>query len=228
MAYPNTMLPDPSWSPSLHQCTSPSLPGRPEVAPAETGGIRLPSSLCDVPQLAEGDVVLRRPELRDAPTLVAGSRDPVVREFMQGVVPHPDLASAERWIGEVAPLLWQQDRAACFTLARRDGTAVGSAELVDLRPDEAAAEASIWLLPEARRMRTATAGLRLVCRFGFEILGLQRIDAYAAADNMAVQVVGAAIGFRRAGFRPALFRSSRTHRLHDAVYASLTPGELQR
>jgi RimJ/RimL family protein N-acetyltransferase len=189
--------------------------------------MRLPSSLGDVPPLTEGDVVLRRPRLSDADTLVAGSRDPVVREFMQGIVPHVDRASAERWISDVAPRLWQQDRAACFTLARPDGTAIGSAELVDFRPDEAAAETSIWLLPEARRMRTATAGLRLVCRFGFETLRLRRIDAYAAADNMAVQVVGAAIGFRRAGFRPALFRSSRTHRLHDAVHASLTPDELQ-
>ncbi|WP_377273027.1 GNAT family N-acetyltransferase [Peterkaempfera sp. SMS 1(5)a] len=212
----------------MHQRTCPSPPGRPETAPGEAGGMRLPSSLDDVPPFAEGDVVLRRPELRDAETLVAGSRDPVVREFMQAVVPYVDRASAEQWIEDVAPRLWQQDRAACFTLARPDGTAIGSAQLVDFRPGEGAAEASIWLLPEARRMRTATAGLRLVCRFGFETLRLQRIDAYAAADNMAVQVVGAAIGFRRAGFRPALFRSSRTHRLHDAVYASLTPGELCR
>ncbi|WP_157875978.1 GNAT family N-acetyltransferase [Streptacidiphilus griseoplanus] len=181
-----------------------------------------------MPLLAERDVVLRRPQLRDAEALVAGSRDPVVREFMQAVVPHVDLGSAERWISDVAPRLWQEDRAACFTLARPDGTAIGSAELVDFRLDEGVAEASIWLLPEARRMRTATAGLRLVCRFGFEVLRLRRIDAYAAADNMAVQVVGAAIGFRRAGYRPALFRSSRTHRLHDAVYASLAPDELLR
>ncbi|MFJ6213497.1 GNAT family N-acetyltransferase [Streptomyces sp. NPDC092296] len=199
----------------------------PEQSPAPGGvGVRLPSSLEEVPALTEGGVLLRRPLLQDADALVAGSRDPVVREFMQGVLPHRDRAAAERWITRLAPRLWQQDLAAHFTLAGPDGTAIGLAELVDFRPEEGAAEASLWLLPHARRMRTATTGFRLLCRFGFDVLRLRRIDAYAAVDNMPVQVVGAAIGFRRAGFRPALFRSSRTHQLHDAVYATLVPDDL--
>ncbi|WP_457033704.1 GNAT family N-acetyltransferase [Kitasatospora sp. P5_F3] len=184
------------------------------------------SSLEALSELRDGEVLLRRPEERDADTLLAGSRDPLVREFMQGVLPHPDRDSATRWITEVAPRLWQADRAAYFAVAPLDGPAIGWAELVDLRPEEGAAEASVWLLPEFRKMRTAAAALRLVCRFGFEELGLRRIDAYAAAENMAVQVVGASIGFRRAGFRPALFRSSRTQELHDAVYATLVPEDL--
>jgi RimJ/RimL family protein N-acetyltransferase len=184
------------------------------------------SSLEAVPELADGDVVLRRPVPADADAVVAGSRDPLVREFMQAVFPHQDRESAERWITGPAELLWKQDLAAHFTVARADGTAIGLAELVDLRPAESAAEASLWLLPQARKLRTATGALRLLCRFGFETLGLERIDAYAAVDNMPVQVVGACIGFRRAGFRPGLFRSSRTHQLHDAVYATLVPEEL--
>ncbi|MER5865658.1 GNAT family N-acetyltransferase [Kitasatospora sp. NPDC002040] len=169
---------------------------------------------------------LRRPVEQDADTLVAGSRDPLVREFMQGILPHPDRDSAARWITEVAPELWDADRAAYFAVFDGPGPAVGWAELVDLRPEEGAAEVSVWLLPAARSLRVASCALRLVCRFGFEQLELERIDAYAAADNMPVQVVGAFIGFRRAGFRPQLFRSSRTHTLHDAVYATVVPGEL--
>ncbi|KQV17531.1 hypothetical protein ASC99_25525 [Kitasatospora sp. Root107] len=177
-------------------------------------------------ELRDGELLLRRPEERDADTLLAGSRDPLVREFMQGVLPHPDRDSATRWITEVAPRLWQADRAAYFAVAPPDGPAIGWAELVDQRPEEGAAEVAVWLLPEFRKMRTAASALRLVCRFGFEELGLRRIDAYAAAENMPVQVVGASIGFRRAGFRPALFRSSRTQELHDAVYATLVPEDL--
>jgi RimJ/RimL family protein N-acetyltransferase len=192
------------------------------------------SSVGALSGMRDGELLIRRPEERDAGTLLAGSRDPLVREFMQGVLAHPDRASAVRWINETAPRLWAADRAAYFAVARSDdaatgtegGPAIGLAELVDLRPAEGAAEVSIWLLPEHRRMRTAAAAMRLVCRFGFEELGLRRIDAYAAADNMGVQVVGASIGFRRAGFRPALFRSSRTLELHDAVYATLVPEDL--
>ncbi|WP_162257882.1 MULTISPECIES: GNAT family N-acetyltransferase [unclassified Kitasatospora] len=184
------------------------------------------SSLEALSELRDGELLLRRPEERDADTLLAGSRDPLVREFMQGVLPHPDRDSATRWITEVAPRLWQADRAAYFAVAPPDGPAIGWAELVDQRPEEGAAEVAVWLLPEFRKMRTAASALRLVCRFGFEELGLRRIDAYAAAENMPVQVVGASIGFRRAGFRPALFRSSRTQELHDAVYATLVPEDL--
>ncbi|MFI5528184.1 GNAT family N-acetyltransferase [Kitasatospora sp. NPDC051853] len=204
----------------------------------------------------DGQVLIRRPQERDADTLLAGSRDPLVREFMQGILTHTDRESAVRWITEVAPRLWDADRAAYFAVTlvaeggpedggddgdapedadgpadvdgptQEGGPAVGFAELVDLRPEEGAAEVSIWLLPEHRRMRTAASAMRLVCRFGFEELGLRRIDAYAAAENMGVQVVGASIGFRRTGFRPALFRSSRTQELHDAVYATLVPEDL--
>ncbi|WP_354637119.1 GNAT family N-acetyltransferase [Kitasatospora camelliae] len=183
--------------------------------------------------MRDGQVLVRRPQERDADTLRVGARDPLVREFMQGVLSHPDRESAVRWIAEVAPRLWSADKAAYFAVALADegsagegGPAIGLAELVDLRQEEGAAEISIWLLPEHRRLRTAASAMRLVCRFGFEELGLRRIDAYAAAENMGVQVVGASIGFRRAGFRPALFRSSRTQKLHDAVYATLVPEDL--
>ncbi|WP_157850029.1 GNAT family N-acetyltransferase [Kitasatospora setae] len=180
----------------------------------------------DEPMTADG-LVLRRPHPRDAALVHRGTHDPLVREFLQGVVPHPDTAAAERWLTDIPPMLWRTGRAAYFTLQDAEtGDAVGWAELVDFDPGYERAEVTVWLLPEHRRLRTAKAALRLACRFGFERIGLRRIDAYAAADNMPSQLTGAAIGFRRAGYRPALFRGSRTHRLHDAVHATLVPEDL--
>ncbi|MFJ5229390.1 GNAT family N-acetyltransferase [Kitasatospora sp. NPDC088391] len=184
--------------------------------------------------MAADGLVLRRPCPADAALVHRGTHDPLVREFLQAVVPHRDTAAAERWLAEVPPLLWRTGRAAYFTVeaaAAPDappgtGEPVGWAELVNIDPAAARAEVAVWLLPEHRRLRTAKAALRLVCRFGFERLGLERIDAYAAADNMPSQLMGAAIGFRRAGYRPGAFRSSRTHRLHDAVHATLVPEDL--
>ncbi|MFC8450369.1 GNAT family N-acetyltransferase [Kitasatospora sp. NPDC057223] len=175
--------------------------------------------------LRAGGLVLRRPVVGDAPLVFRGTRDPLVREFLQAVIPHLDVAAAERWLAEIPPLLWAENRAAYFAVDL-DEEPVGWAELVNLDAADDSAEVTMWLLPEHRRMRTATGALRLACRFGFERLGLRRIDAFAAADNMPSQVMGAAIGFRRAGYRPELFRSSRTQRLHDAVHATLVPGDL--
>ncbi|GJF33975.1 hypothetical protein KNE206_66750 [Kitasatospora sp. NE20-6] len=180
----------------------------------------------DEPMAADG-LVLRRPRPTDAALVHRGTHDPLVREFLQAVVPHRDTAAAEQWLAEIPPMLWETGRAAYFTVEAADaGEPVGWAELVNLDPEQECAEVAVWLLPEHRRLRTAKAALRLVCRFGFERIGLRRIDAYAAADNMPSQLTGAAIGFRRAGYRPALFRSSRTHRLHDAVHATLVPEDL--
>lgn len=178
----------------------------------------------DGPMAADG-LVLRRPRPSDADLVHRGTHDPLVREFLQAVVPHRDVAAAEQWLAEIPPLLWATGRAAYFVVETAEGP-VGWAELVNPDAETQSAEVAVWLLPEHRRLRTAKAALRLVCRFGFERLELRRIDAYAAADNMPSQLTGAAIGFRRAGYRPALFRSSRTHRLHDAVHATLVPEDL--
>ncbi|MFJ5921354.1 GNAT family N-acetyltransferase [Kitasatospora sp. NPDC092948] len=175
--------------------------------------------------LTDDGLLLRRPQLSDAALVLRGTHDPLVREFLQAVIPHRDQAAAEQWLAEIPELLWQTGRAAYFTL-EADGSAVGWGELVNLDPTQDSAEIAVWLLPEHRRLRTAKSAMRLVCRFGFERIGLRRIDAFAAADNMPSQLTGAAIGFRRAGYRPALFRSSRTQRLHDAVYATLVPEDL--
>jgi len=180
----------------------------------------------DEPMTADG-LVLRRPRPGDAALVHRGSHDPLVREFLQAVVPHLDTAAAAKWLAEVPPMLWETGRAAYFALEdAASGEPVGWAELVNPDPVRECAEVAVWLLPEHRRLRTAKAALRLVCRFGFERIGLCRLEAFAAADNMPSQLTGAAIGFRRAGYRPALFRSSRTHRLHDAVHATLVPEDL--
>ncbi|MFF2624848.1 GNAT family N-acetyltransferase [Kitasatospora griseola] len=198
--------------------------------------------------LTDDGLLLRRPRPSDAALVHRGTHDPLVREFLQAVIPHRDEAAAERWLTEIPPMLWQTGRAAYFALeatgeaaeeaaeavgeelgeepGEEVGRAIGWGELVNLDPEQDSAEIAVWLLPEHRRLRTAKSAMRLVCRFGFERIGLRRIDAFAAADNMPSQLTGAAIGFRRAGYLPALFRSSRTQRLHDAVYATLVPEDL--
>ncbi|WP_371501680.1 GNAT family N-acetyltransferase [Kitasatospora sp. NBC_00374] len=170
------------------------------------------SSLGRLPTLREGRVSLRRPTGADAETLLAGSHDPLVREFAQRADPHPDQ--------------WNCGRAAHFAVLDGDGPAVGWAELVNLRPEEAAADVAVWLLPASRNLRVAISALRLICRFGFEQLELERIDAHAAAHNMGVQLAGAWIGFRRTDSAPQRPGGSHTHRLNDAAHATLVPGDL--
>src|SRR5690348_14955739 len=90
-------------------------------------------------RLEADGLVLRRPVPEDAPLVFRGARDPLVREFLQAVIPHQDLAAAERWLTEVPPLLWTEGRAAYFTVLL-DGEPIGWAELVNLDAADASAE----------------------------------------------------------------------------------------
>ena len=63
--------------------------------------------------------------------------------------------------------------------------------------DDARGEVGYWLAREARGHGHATRGVRLICRWGFGLLGLERIDLLAATDNRASQRVAERAGFAR-------------------------------
>jgi RimJ/RimL family protein N-acetyltransferase len=76
----------------------------------------------------------------------------------------------------------------------------------------------------ARGRDVATRAVRLLARFGFERLGLQRVEILAATGNRASQRVAEKAGFQREGVLRA-YMDSGNERL-DMVSFSLLPGEL--
>ena len=82
-----------------------------------------------------------------------------------------------------------------------------------------------WCAREARGRGVITRALRLLSRYGFEELGLQRIELITDPDNVASQRVAEKVGYRR----EAVLRSHLDHpdgRRRDSVMFSLLPGEL--
>ena len=81
-----------------------------------------------------------------------------------------------------------------------------------------------WVRTSAAGRGVATAATRLAARFGFEQLGLQRIEIVAAIDNVASQRVADKAGATREGIlRKRLLINGRPH---DAVLYSLVRGDL--
>ena len=74
---------------------------------------------------------------------------------------------------------------------------LGSISLMRLAWDDARGEVGYWLAREARGQGHATRAVRLICRWGFGLLGLERIDLLAATDNRASQRVAERAGFTR-------------------------------
>jgi RimJ/RimL family protein N-acetyltransferase len=82
-----------------------------------------------------------------------------------------------------------------------------------------------WCAAEARGRGVVTRALRLLSRYGFEEVGLLRLELITDPDNVASQRVAEKAGYRREG----VLRSHLEHpdgRRRDSVMFSLLPGEL--
>jgi RimJ/RimL family protein N-acetyltransferase len=81
-----------------------------------------------------------------------------------------------------------------------------------------------WVRTSATGHGVATTATRLAARFGFEELGMQRIEIVAALDNIPSQRVAEKSGAKREGVlrRRLLIRGESL----DAVLFSLVPEDL--
>ena len=83
-----------------------------------------------------------------------------------------------------------------------------------------------WCAPAERGRGVTARALYLVSRYGFEQLGLERLELITDPDNHASQRVAEKVGYRREG----VLRSHVPHpdgRRRDSVMFSLLPGELR-
>jgi RimJ/RimL family protein N-acetyltransferase len=166
--------------------------------------------------LRDGPLTLRPWREEDVPAIHAACQDPEILRWLP-LIPRPyTLAHARAFVaGADGP----------YAFAIEDGgRVVGS---IALRVDEANAIGNLgyWCAPDARGRGVVTRALRRLCRYGFEDLGLGRLELVADPDNAASQRVAEKAGFRREG----VLRSHLLHpdgRRRDSVMFSLLPGEL--
>lgn len=78
-----------------------------------------------------------------------------------------------------------------------DTNVLGSVSLFRINWDHLRGEIGYWLGREARGRGHATRAVGLICRFGFDSLGLERIELYAGTENPASQRVASRSGFVR-------------------------------
>ena len=153
------------------------------------------STWLEVPVL-EGDGFRLRPiTVDDAARIHEGSADP----------------DSQRWLGHL-PAPYTLDDALAYVEKRRELEATGQCVTWAIAdPDDdrllgtilwfnwtagVECEVGYWTHPEARGRGLMTAAVRLVTGHVFETLGVQRVTAFAAADNLASRRV-----IERAGYR---------------------------
>jgi RimJ/RimL family protein N-acetyltransferase len=87
------------------------------------------------------------------------------------------------------------------------------------------AAAGVWLRPEERGQGFGLCALRLLCAFGFEELGLARIELTTFPDNHGMVRIAESAGFRSEGVLRSYTRER--GRRCDVAMLSILPGELR-
>lgn len=175
--------------------------------------------------LHDGPTALRPWRDSDIPALVDACQDPEIARWTR--VPWPyGHADARLYLQQRHDALHAGVTAPYAVVDRAGDSLLGSISLIRFVWEDGRAEVGYWLSREARGTGHAVRALRLICRWGFDGLKLERIELLAATGNVPSQRVA-----ERAGFtREALLRSYFAHgqKRHDMIAYGLLADEIQR
>lgn len=172
----------------------------------------------------EGRLVrLRAREPEDEPLLHRWFNDPEVTEHL--ALRYPVSHQAEReFLEHAAEVSYNQVSLAVETLA--EGRMIGGCGLAQTGPENRSATLGIAIGDRAYwDGGYGTDTMRTICRFGFEIMNLHRIELEVYVANERAQHVYERVGFRlEARKREAIYKLGR---YQDVLVMGLLEGELR-
>ncbi len=147
--------------------------------------------------LVDAGTALRPWRDDDLPAIVAACQDPEISRWTRVPWPYGE-ADARQYLLQRFDAL-HTGTAAPFAIvdADDDRRLLGSISLISLAWPHRRGEVGYWLAREARGSGHTTRAVRLICRWGFRVLGLERIDLLAATGNAPSQRVAERAGFTR-------------------------------
>jgi ribosomal-protein-alanine N-acetyltransferase len=155
-------------------------------------------------------LLLRYATLDDAPALFELGTDPEVTRFFSWG-PYASLEEPERYIAGLAGERERGERLDFLIVDPAIGP-LGVIGLSEFSRRDRRAMVGTWLGRRHWGTGANRAAKALIASLAFDVLGLERLGAYAAAENPRSQAALAAIGFRREGVL------RRWHRHGDAVH----------
>jgi RimJ/RimL family protein N-acetyltransferase len=174
--------------------------------------------------LTDGETALRAWRDSDVPALVAACQDPDIVRWTRVPAAYGE-ADARFYLRQRYDAALAGVTAPFAIVHAATDALLGSISLMRFDWPHARGEVGYWLAAPARGRGHATRAVRLICAWGFDALGLERIDLMAATGNPASQHVA-----ERAGFtREAVLRSymEGTYERQDMVAFGLLRGELR-
>jgi RimJ/RimL family protein N-acetyltransferase len=162
--------------------------------------------LGDQPTIPAARVRLRALRAADATRAQALLRDEEVAKQTLNI-PHPYPESeAERWIAE-REAGWRAGKMLAWAIALEDSDLLVGAISLKPVPAHLRAEVGYWVARELWGQGIGTAALRAILAWGFDTLGLHRIEAHHFGENPASGRIMIKAGMRHEGrVREPIFR----------------------
>jgi RimJ/RimL family protein N-acetyltransferase len=173
--------------------------------------------------LRDGPTALRPWRDDDVPALVLACQDPEIPRWTKVPSPYGE-SDARMYMQQRSDAVRTGTAAAYAVVCPHDGRLLGSISLTRFVWEHGRAEVGYWLALEARGQGHAVRAVRLICRWGFEQLGLERIELLAATSNSPSQQVAERAGFRREALLRSYFVQQRER--HDMVAYGLLAEEI--
>ena len=189
------------------------------------GEAALPTLRAPSAPLSDGVVCLRLWRDDDVPAIVAACQDAEIKLWLDRLPSPYRIEDARSWL-EIVAANWRDHTFAGFAVAdSADDRALGSISMGIKSADDRIAEIGYWLAPEARGRGAMTRALRLLSRWAFDEVGMERLYLRADPDNRASCAVAERSGYVLEGVRRSEhFNARRGRRVDHAIY-SLLPGD---
>jgi RimJ/RimL family protein N-acetyltransferase len=180
------------------------------------------SEIQQLPTLTQGDVTLRPFRDEDAATVAAVCDNEAAARWIPGLPSPYTLDDGREWVSDAARK-WRDERWANFAaLDTSTGRHIANCGL-HLETEHARGEIGYIVSPEWRSRGVCRACIAALTDWGFDDLGLERIEIRADVRNVASRRTAAGSGYRYEG----VLRGAMTvqgERVDDALYA-LVPAD---
>jgi RimJ/RimL family protein N-acetyltransferase len=148
--------------------------------------------------LSDGVIRLRLPADQDIPAIVRACRDPAIQRYTTVPEPYGE-AEARGHIDRAAAGVAEGLSLNVATVDAETGEWLGNAGIRRHSSDAGRWSIGYLVAPWARGRGLAERSVRLLCRFGFDELGAERIEITAEPENEASLRVAQKAGFQREG-----------------------------
>ena len=173
--------------------------------------------------ISDGEIRLRFRTDADIPAIVAACQDPEIPRWTRVPAPYTEGAARE-WAAQARADQEGGHGLHLLVVEAASDELLGSAGLVRIDWEEARSEVGYWLAREARGRGVATGAVRMVSRWTFENLPIERLEIHAEPDNNASRKVAERAGYTFEGVLRSYFVNKGRRR--DAASYSLIRGEL--